>query len=61
MDSNALAANALRLLGLLAIVLVNGFFVAAEFAFVKLRDTQLTRLLSGDIAARAWRGTSCRT
>src|SRR5208282_671894 len=45
MDSNAIAANALRLLGLLAIVLVNGFFVAAEFAFVKLRDTQLDALI----------------
>jgi CBS domain containing-hemolysin-like protein len=41
MNSDALAANALHLLGVLAIVLVNGFFVAAEFAFVKLRDTQL--------------------
>src|SRR5208282_3198893 len=47
MDSNAIAANALRLLGLLAIVLVNGFFVAAEFAFVKLRDTQLDALIVG--------------
>src|SRR5271155_4355893 len=47
MDSDAIAANALRLLGLLAIVLVNGFFVAAEFAFVKLRDTQLDALIIG--------------
>ena len=47
MDSNAIAANALRLLGMLAIVLVNGFFVAAEFAFVKLRDTQLDALIVG--------------
>src|SRR5271163_4998107 len=45
MDDNTIAANALRLLGLLAIVLVNGFFVAAEFAFVKLRDTQLDALI----------------
>ena len=47
MDSNAIAANALHLLGLLAVVLVNGFFVAAEFAFVKLRDTQLDALIVG--------------
>src|SRR5665213_1508855 len=45
MNSNAMAANALRLLCMLAIVLVNGFFVAAEFAFVKLRDTQLDALV----------------
>jgi CBS domain containing-hemolysin-like protein len=45
MNGNAIAANALRLLGLLAIVLANGFFVAAEFAFVKLRDTQLDALI----------------
>src|SRR5271168_4100400 len=47
MDDNHIAANALRLLGLLAIVLVNVFFVAAEFAFVKLRDTQLDALIVG--------------
>ena len=38
---NAIAGNLLRILGIVAIVLANGFFVAAEFAFVKLRDTQL--------------------
>src|SRR5271169_6182040 len=45
MNSNVIAGNALRLLAVLAIVLVNGFFVAAEFAFVKLRDTQLDALV----------------
>ena len=45
MDGNAITADLLRLLALLAIVLVNGFFVAAEFAFVKLRDTQLDALI----------------
>jgi CBS domain containing-hemolysin-like protein len=45
MNSDALAANTLHLLGILAIVLLNGFFVAAEFAFVKLRDTQLDALI----------------
>lgn len=46
MNSDALAANALHVLGILAIVLLNGFFVAAEFAFVKLRDTQLDALIT---------------
>ncbi|HEY5085459.1 MAG TPA: CNNM domain-containing protein, partial [Rhizomicrobium sp.] len=32
-------------MAILAIVLANGFFVAAEFAFVKLRDTQLDPLI----------------
>ena len=45
MDGPALIAYGLRILGVLAIVLVNGFFVAAEFAFVKLRDTQLDALI----------------
>jgi CBS domain containing-hemolysin-like protein len=53
MNSDQLAANALHLLGMLAIVLANGFFVAAEFALVKLRDTQLDALiLAGDRRAR---------
>jgi CBS domain containing-hemolysin-like protein len=53
MNSNVIAADALRLLAMLAIVLVNGFFVAAEFAFVKLRDTQLDALIvSGNRRAR---------
>jgi CBS domain containing-hemolysin-like protein len=46
MISDALASNALHLLGVLAIVLANGFFVAAEFSFVKLRDTQLDPLIA---------------
>ena len=45
MNHPALAAHALRLLGILALVLTNGFFVAAEFAFVRLRDTQLDPLI----------------
>jgi CBS domain containing-hemolysin-like protein len=45
MNADVLASNALHLLGILAIVVVNGFFVAAEFAFVKLRDTQLDALI----------------
>ncbi len=45
MDGQAFLAQGLRVLGILAIVLINGFFVAAEFAFVKLRDTQLDPLI----------------
>jgi CBS domain containing-hemolysin-like protein len=45
MDGHALIAQGLRVLGILAVVLANGFFVAAEFAFVKLRDTQLDALI----------------
>ena len=53
MNSDALASNALHLLSILGIVLVNGFFVAAEFAFVKLRDTQLDALIvAGNRRAR---------
>ena len=48
MDSHAFFALGLRFLGILAIVLLNGFFVAAEFAFVKLRDTQLDALIVQD-------------
>lgn len=53
MNSDALAANALHILEVLAIVVLNGFFVAAEFAFVKLRDTQLEAVAAkGDRRAR---------
>jgi len=37
---------ALKLLAVLALVLLNGFFVAAEFALVKIRQTQLDELVS---------------
>src|SRR5579863_5298443 len=53
MNSDILARDALRLLAIIAIVLANGFFVAAEFAFVKLRETQLDALIvSGNRRAR---------
>jgi CBS domain containing-hemolysin-like protein len=42
---DTLAANLLKLLGLLGLVLLNGFFVAAELALVKIRDTQLEPLV----------------
>ena len=35
----------LRVLAVLVLVFLNGFFVASEFALVKIRDTQLTRLI----------------
>src|SRR2546426_15015 len=34
-----------KLLAVVALVLLNGFFVAAEFALVKIRDTQLSPLI----------------
>ena len=46
MNEDLLSGHFLRLVGILAIVLLNGFFVAAEFSFVKLRDTQLDLLIA---------------
>jgi CBS domain containing-hemolysin-like protein len=40
-----LVANLFKLLGILTLVLLNGFFVAAELALVKIRDTQLEPLV----------------
>ncbi|MGA1236743.1 MAG: CNNM domain-containing protein, partial [Limisphaerales bacterium] len=36
----------LKILAVVVLVLLNGFFVAAEFALVKVRDTQLTPLVA---------------
>ena len=45
---------ALKIVAVIALVFVNGFFVAAEFALVKVRDTQLTPLVAkGSRRARA--------
>jgi CBS domain containing-hemolysin-like protein len=41
MDWNNVIFILLRILAVLALVLLNAFFVAAEFALVKVRDTQL--------------------
>jgi CBS domain containing-hemolysin-like protein len=43
-----------KIIGVIALVLLNGFFVAAEFAIVKVRTTQIEPLLKGG-------GTSVRT
>src|SRR5882724_13662722 len=37
---------ALNIVIIVALVLLNGFFVAAEFAFVKIRETQLDTLVA---------------
>lgn len=42
---DALISNLVRLLGVLALVLLNGFFVAAELALVRIRDTQIESLV----------------
>src|SRR5215218_4405782 len=46
MDANAAFVLGLKLLLVLFLVLLNGFFVAAEFAIVKIRDTQLAGLVA---------------
>jgi CBS domain containing-hemolysin-like protein len=46
MTWEALLSILLRILAVLVLVLLNGFFVAAEFALVKVRDTQLAPLIS---------------
>src|SRR5437879_2333430 len=53
MDWQAVLSILLRLLAVVALVLLNGFFVAAEFALVKVRDTQLRPLINrGDRRAK---------
>lgn len=43
----------LKILGVLAIILTNAFFVAAEFALVSVRDTRVQQLIAaGDHSAR---------
>jgi CBS domain containing-hemolysin-like protein len=45
MASDTIGGIALKLLAVAVLVLLNGFFVAAEFALVKIRDTQLDPLI----------------
>lgn len=44
MNPNPLIHNALNLLAVVGLVLLNAFFVAAELALVRIRDTQLAAL-----------------
>jgi CBS domain containing-hemolysin-like protein len=45
MDWDTAFSIVLRVLAVIVLVFLNGFFVATEFALVKLRDTQLTPLI----------------
>lgn len=45
MTLNTASLVALKILALLALVLMNGFFVATEFALVRIRETQLDALV----------------
>lgn len=57
MHTDAAVLIALKLLLVLFLVLLNGFFVAAEFAIVKIRDTQLVGLVAaGHRRAKMARG-----
>ncbi len=46
MNFDAVMVIVWKVIAVLALVLVNGFFVAAEFALVKIRDTQLSALIA---------------
>jgi CBS domain containing-hemolysin-like protein len=45
MDWNAIISVGWKIIAVVVLVLLNGFFVAAEFALVKVRDTQLSPLI----------------
>ena len=46
MNWNTVILVALKILAVLVLVLLNGFFVAAEFALVRIRETQLDVLVA---------------
>jgi len=46
MNANALIQDGLKILAVFLLVLLNGFFVAAELALVRIRDTQLEPLVA---------------
>jgi CBS domain containing-hemolysin-like protein len=50
MNWDSVTAVTLKILAVLALVLLNGFFVAAEFSLVRIRETQLDTLV-----AKNWR------
>lgn len=53
MDSIPIGESLFNLLLILFLVMLNGFFVAAEFALVKVRQTRITQLVSeGNVRAR---------
>ena len=57
MNWDLLIENGLKLLGVLVLVGLNGFFVAAELALVRVRETQLDALAAqGNRRAKAARG-----
>src|SRR5436190_14001197 len=54
MDWDNAISITLRIIAVLVLVMLNGFFVAAEFALVKVRHTQLSTLIArGHRRARA--------
>ena len=56
MNVNALIEDGLKILAVIVLVLLNGFFVAAELALVRIRDTQLEPLVAkGNRRAKAAR------
>jgi len=56
MDWDAVISVALKILAVIVLVALNGFFVAAEFALVKVRDTQLEKfVLKGQRRAKVAR------
>ena len=58
MDWDAIISVGLKILAVILLVLLNGFFVAAEFALVKVRDTQLEPFVSkGNKRAKVARKT----
>ncbi|MGA2030075.1 MAG: CNNM domain-containing protein, partial [Verrucomicrobiota bacterium] len=46
MNWNVAILIVLKILAVLALVLLNGFFVATEFALVRIRETQLDALVA---------------
>ena len=53
MDST-IGTDLLRLLAVVALVLANGFFVAAEFALVSVRRTRIAELVAQGNPAAQW-------